>query len=187
MVTTIIIISVLVLLAAELLVYGTISFLLGGIRVANIVLRELFLIRYSRKRQKQIISKVTIRLNRHIREELSQIISQKNSKLIREAGDGLSKDEVEKLKRELKQVLSEEVGVFDEQSVMKICDENMLFSFIGNLNEIIKNAALLEKLQKKNSESGRIISNELVNKRMDSVIPPVEMINVNDLYNSILA
>ena len=187
MVTTVIIISTFVVLLTGLLVYGTISFLLGGIRLANVVLRELFLIRYSRKHQKQIVLKVTAKLNCYVRESLSQIISQKNSKLIREAGNKLSRDDIEKLKRELKQVLSKKDGVFDEQSVMGICDENMLFSFVNNLNEIVKNATLLEKLQKRNSESGGIISNELVSKRMELVLPSADMINVNDLYNSILA
>lgn len=139
-----VLISISICSSALLVAYETVAFLIGGFKLTNNILKELFLIRFSKKYQNKMVKEVAIGLNQRLKVQLNQIISTKNKELITKLGKDVTNEDINAFKDVLKEITSKD-SIVTEEYVMKFCKENNLFSFIDNLNEFIKLAPLLNE------------------------------------------
>lgn len=179
-VLTIFKISISICTLALIVAYGTIAFLLGGIKIANSVLKVLLSLRFNKEYQQELIKKVTTMLNKQLKLQLNKIIETKNKEIIEKLDVKITNEKINEIKKLLKEVVVCD-DIVPENYVKDFCKKNHVFSFIDNLNEFIKLAPLLS--QTKNNQSN-IIDDLLTNKTK----PIISLLNfdINKIYKSCL-
>lgn len=155
-------------------VYGAIVFIFGDFKVTNIILKELLLIRFNSKIQDDIVTEATKMLNRQSKDSLSAVIRKKNKKLIEESGGKLSSEDINGLKDSLSSLLKQDISFFDKETVKKLCKDSMLFSFMSNLSEVIRDFPLIEEMlpKKENEKAFSKLSSGIVRDLISVKIKP---------------
>lgn len=155
-------------------VYGVIVFIFGDFKVTNIILKELLLIRFNSKIQDDIVTEATKMLNRQSKDSLSAVIRKKNKKLIEESGGKLSSEDINGLKDSLSSLLKQDISFFDKETVKKLCKDSMLFSFMSNLSEVIRDFPLIEEMlpKKENEKAFSKLSSGIVRDLISVKIKP---------------
>lgn len=155
-------------------VYGAIVFIFGDFKVTNIILKELLLIRFNAKIQDDIVTEATKMLNRQSKDSLSAVIRKKNKKLIEESGGKLSSEDINGLKDSLSSLLKQDINFFDKETVKKLCKDSMLFSFMSNLSEVIRDFPLIEEMlpKKENEKAFSKLSSGIVRDLISVKIKP---------------